>query len=92
LNLTDEHRAYLARFLREVIETDCYPLSPRVRRLNALLTKIDPSPASAAEPLSPPMLPQGEQHLLTVAPNTQRHQHGQAGCLLVEANAHNRAV
>ena len=25
---------------------------------------------------------QGEQHLLAVAPNAQRHQHGQAGCLL----------
>jgi hypothetical protein len=60
LNLADEHRAYLARFLREVIETDCYPLSPRVRRLKALLTKIDPSPASAAAPL-PPTRPPGER-------------------------------
>ena len=62
LNLTDEHRAYLARFLREAIETDRYPLSPRVRRLKALLTKIDPSPASAAAPL-PPTRPPGERSM-----------------------------
>jgi hypothetical protein len=28
--LTEEHRADLARFLREAIEADRYPLSPRV--------------------------------------------------------------
>ena len=38
-NLTDNDRADLARFL-----VDRYPLSPRVRRLKALLTKIDPCP------------------------------------------------
>jgi hypothetical protein len=42
-NLTDEHRAYLARFLREAIAADRYPLSPRVRRLKKLLAKIDPA-------------------------------------------------
>lgn len=46
LNLTDEHRADLARLLRERIEADCLPLPPRVRRLKALLAKIDPSPAA----------------------------------------------
>jgi hypothetical protein len=35
-----------ARFLREAIEADRYPLSPRVRRLKELLAKIDPAPAS----------------------------------------------
>jgi hypothetical protein len=50
-NLTDNDRADLARFL-----VDRYPLSPRVRRLKALLAKIDPSPALAATP-KPPGLP-----------------------------------
>ena len=36
-NLTDDDRADLARFLREAIEADRYPLSPRVRRLKELL-------------------------------------------------------
>jgi hypothetical protein len=40
MNLTDDDRADLARFL-----ADRCPLSPRVRRLKALLAKIDPVPA-----------------------------------------------
>jgi hypothetical protein len=44
-NLTDDDRAELARFLREAIEADRYPLSPRVRRLKALLAKLRPAPA-----------------------------------------------
>jgi hypothetical protein len=39
-----EDRADLARFLREAIEADRYPLSPRVRRLKELLARIDPRP------------------------------------------------
>jgi hypothetical protein len=35
---------------------------------------------------------QGEQHLLAVATNAQRHQHRQAGRLPVDANSHNRTV
>jgi hypothetical protein len=59
-NLTDEHRAYLARFLREAIEADRYPLSPRVRRLKKLLAKIDRAPGPAVAPLPPPK-PPGER-------------------------------
>ena len=46
-NLDPQDRADLARFLREAIEADRYPLSPRVRRLKELLAKIDPAPAPA---------------------------------------------
>jgi len=53
-NLTDEHRVYLAHFLREAIDGDRYPLSPRVRRLKKLLAKIDPPSALAVTPLPPP--------------------------------------
>jgi hypothetical protein len=56
-NLTDDDRADLARFLREAIEADRYPLSPRVRRLKALLAKLDPSPVPVVEPLPPPRQP-----------------------------------
>ena len=61
LNLTDEHRAYLARFLRETIETDRFPLSPRVRRLKALLRKIDRT-APRPDPLPPPKPAERAQH------------------------------
>jgi hypothetical protein len=44
-NLDPQDRADLARFLREAIEADRYPLSPWVRRLKELLAKIDPAPA-----------------------------------------------
>jgi len=56
-DLTDDDRADLARFLREAIEADSYPLSPRVRRLKALLAKIDPLHAPAVTPLPPPKPP-----------------------------------
>jgi hypothetical protein len=47
-NLTDDDRADLVQFLREAIEADRYPLSPRVRRLKELLAKIDPAPRPPA--------------------------------------------
>ncbi len=56
-NLTDQDRADLARFLREGIEADRYPLSPRVRRLRELLAKLDPAPASAVTPYPAPKPP-----------------------------------
>jgi hypothetical protein len=49
-NLTDQDRADLARFIRQTIDADRYPLSPRVRRLKELLAKIDPAPALAVTP------------------------------------------
>jgi hypothetical protein len=53
-NLTDQDRADLARFLRDAIEADHYPLSPRVRRLRELLARIDPAPAPAVTPYPAP--------------------------------------
>jgi hypothetical protein len=49
-NLTDQDRADLARFLRDAIDADRDPFSPRVRRLKELLAKIDPMPAPVATP------------------------------------------
>ena len=53
-NLTDDERANLVGFLREAIEADRYPFSPRGRRLKALLAKIDPAPAEPSLPPKPP--------------------------------------
>jgi hypothetical protein len=39
-NLAPQDRADLARFLREAIEADRYPFSPRGRRLTELSAKI----------------------------------------------------
>jgi hypothetical protein len=54
LNLTDTDRADLARFLREAIDADRYPFSPRGRRLKELLAKIDPTPEPAVTPYPAP--------------------------------------
>ena len=50
LNLTDEERATLTKLVRDTIAADNYPLSPRIRRLKALLAKLDPTPTAAADP------------------------------------------
>lgn len=59
-NLTSEDFTDLARFLRETIDADRFPFSPRVKRLKALLAKIDPPPP-APEPFPPPPKPPGER-------------------------------
>jgi hypothetical protein len=41
-NLTDDDLAELARFLREAIEADRYPFSPRVKQLQGVLEKLAP--------------------------------------------------
>jgi len=48
-DLTDEETAALVRLLRETIDNDHYPLSPRVRTLR--VAKIRPEPPR--EPLPP---------------------------------------
>jgi hypothetical protein len=62
-NLTDQDRADLARFLREAIEADRFPLSPRVRRLKELLAKVDPASAPAVTPYPAPK-PIGEPSMV----------------------------
>jgi len=53
-NLTDAERAEVARLLCQTIDADRFPLSPRVQRWKALLSKLTPQPPAAAEPYSPP--------------------------------------
>jgi hypothetical protein len=54
--LSDDDKAILAELLREVIERDRFPFSPRVRSYKAILAKLDP-PAPRPEPLPPPKPP-----------------------------------
>jgi len=51
LDLTDEETAALERLLRETIDGDRYPLSPRVLTLKAILAKIRPE--TERKPLPP---------------------------------------
>jgi len=50
-DLTDDETAALVRLLKSTIDTDRYPLSPRIQTLKAILDKIRPEPVR--EPLPP---------------------------------------
>ena len=52
LELTDEHAAALLRELDHLIESDRFPLSPRILTLKAIRAKLRPEPAR--EPFPPP--------------------------------------
>jgi hypothetical protein len=51
LDLTDEQAA-LIRELHDIIESNRYPFSPRIRTLRAILSKLRPEPVR--EPPPPP--------------------------------------
>jgi hypothetical protein len=51
LDLNDEETAALPRLLSQTIDSDRYPLSPRVQTLKDILAKIRPEPVR--EPLPP---------------------------------------
>jgi hypothetical protein len=42
LDLTDNEKAALVELLRETIDRDRFPLSPRITQLRAILAKLDP--------------------------------------------------
>jgi hypothetical protein len=50
-DLNDEETAALARLLSQTIDTNRYPLSPRIQTLKGILAKIRPEPER--EPLPP---------------------------------------
>ena len=52
LDLTDEETAVLTQELHDIVESDRYPFSPRIRTLRAILAKLRPEPAR--EPLPAP--------------------------------------
>ena len=43
--MDNDDKAVLADLLREVIAADRYPLSPRIKKLRAILDKLAPQPA-----------------------------------------------
>jgi hypothetical protein len=51
LDLTDDEAAALARLLRDVIDGDRYPLSPRIQTLREILGMLRPEPVR--KPLPP---------------------------------------
>lgn len=51
LDLSDDETDVLARLLRDAIDADRYPLSPRVQTWRAILDKLHPEPPR--EPLPP---------------------------------------
>jgi hypothetical protein len=55
-DLTDDDKAALIELLRETIEGDRFPLSPRIKRLKAVLAKFD-RPAPRPDPMPPPKPP-----------------------------------
>jgi len=52
LHLTDDEKTALAAALKRSIDDDRYPLSPRVRTLEAILRRLEP-PKPAPAPLPP---------------------------------------
>jgi len=52
LDLSDDETAALTWLLRDTINDDRYPLSPRIRLLQAILDKIEPP--EVREPPAPP--------------------------------------
>jgi hypothetical protein len=62
LDLDDDDRVELAAVLREAIARDRYFMSPRVKRLRAILDKLEPPPPRPVP--YPPPKPAGEPSLL----------------------------
>ncbi len=60
-DLTEDDKAIIVELLRETIDRDRFPLSPKVKRLKAVLAKLDP-PAPRPEPMPAPK-PPGEPSL-----------------------------
>jgi hypothetical protein len=56
VDLNEDRREVLVRALRGIVDGDRFPLSPRIRRLKAILAKLEP-PAPAAEPFPAPKPP-----------------------------------
>ena len=50
LDLSDEEADALAEELHDIVETDRYPFSPRIRTLKSILAKLRPKPARKPSP------------------------------------------
>jgi hypothetical protein len=63
LDLTDEEHTELIDALCGIIESDRFPLSPRIRRLKAILAKLV-LPKASPETFPPPKPPAGPSLVL----------------------------
>jgi hypothetical protein len=50
LDLSDEETAALIRELNDIVESDKFPFSPRIRTLRTILGKLRPQPVREALP------------------------------------------
>jgi hypothetical protein len=50
LDLTDQETAGFTQELREIVENDRYPFSPRIRTLGGILAKLRPEPTRKPSP------------------------------------------
>jgi hypothetical protein len=50
LELTDEERAALLRLVKKALDTDRYPLSPRLYPLRSIMEKLEPHPVRGQRP------------------------------------------
>jgi hypothetical protein len=53
-DLNSAEMAAVAAVLKDAIDRDRFPLSPRVQQLRAILSKLEPSVAARLEPYPPP--------------------------------------
>jgi hypothetical protein len=64
--LTDEEIAAFTQELHVIVERDCYPFSPRIHTLRAILAKLTPEPVREPLPLrkhyEPPRFIGGRRH------------------------------
>ena len=61
-DLSPEDCAAIAALLRDTIAADRFPMSPRIKRMRAILNKLDP-PAPKPAPF-PPLKPPGQPSML----------------------------
>ena len=61
-DLSPEDCAAIAALLRDTIAADRFPLSPRIKKMRAILHKLEP-PAPKPAPL-PPLKPPGEPSMV----------------------------
>jgi hypothetical protein len=62
--LTDDDLAIITKLVRETVDYDPFPFSPRIKSLKAILAKLNP-PAPRPEPLPAPK-PSGERSKFSV--------------------------
>lgn len=63
IELDDDERAALAELLSDMIAADRFPLSPRIKRLRAILDKLG-APKAMPEPYPPLKPPRAERGTL----------------------------